>query len=107
MLCTSVARGYAMDDSRKDWETVRPDAARLEEDAAAGSATGVFGAVAGPEQPPMSPPAPPPAPIAQPLPAVPEVVQPVVHRVVVGGDGSGKASDYDELLNRLRAGGAA
>jgi hypothetical protein len=108
-----------MDDSHKGWETVRPDGARHEDDAATGSATGVFGVPVAAEQaapvrvaPPPLPmpvpvPAPAPVPVVRPAPATAEVVQPVVHRVVVGGDSSGKASDYDELLNRLRAGAGA
>ncbi len=108
-----------MDDLRNPGETAWPDGTRPEEDAAAGSATGVFGVVAGPAAgsapvepdaaaakivppPPLPTPALPP--VAPPKPATAEVVQPVVHRVVVGGNAAGKASDYDELLNRLRAG---
>jgi hypothetical protein len=91
-----------MDDLQKAWETVRLDAERSEEDAGTGSATGAFRAAAGDVAPvqPLTP-----SVVAKP--AAAELVRPVVHRVVVGGDASGKASDYDELLNRLRGGSAA
>jgi len=104
-----------MNDSRTAGEGVRPDAARPAEGAAAGSAagsaTGVFGAVVAPPAKsvpaPVAAVSPPAAPVAPPPPAAAEPVHPVVHRVVVGGSAAGRASDYDELLNRLRAGGAS